>query len=264
MISDLFYSRIASRDLRMNSQAMRAEIRPDSTPVPIFGNYKEANIVTVGINPSSKEFPSAKKERRLVHLSDIGLSPYFFQNGDDSMTLDQTILIEQGLINYFQTDNTNWDWFGHAEDSLNLGFRASYMGGENSQIVCHVDLFPWATKKASSLDKEVRKEFMLENASFVERYLSQESVTNLVLLGNDSKNGISKQLELEFEILKSEPGPCSSRFEFGNIKFGSTSKRFYYTSKGPSVQFTQPLEKKKIHNAFGVFIRDCRSDTSEV
>ena len=255
---ELIHSRIKSSDLNSCSPAMRTEILLDTTPVPMFGNFRDATIVTIGINPSSNEFPSAIKDRRLVHLSDIGLKPDFFRRGDGHMTLDQVNSIEEGLLNYFNTKNTYWNWFGHAEDSLNIGFEASYMSAHKTKVVCHVDVFPWATKKVSSLDSAIQKEFMEENASFVANYLAQDSINDLVFLGNESWKKLKKQLKLKFEVLKSEKGPCAATFDFGRVKIGSTYKRYFFTSKGPSVQFTQNSEKKEIHAAFGRFMRELR------
>ena len=254
MISELVLNRILSTGLKSNSAKMRSEIILDTTPVPMFGKYQDSQIVTVGINPSSKEFPTENNNRRLVHLSDIGLPPSYYRDAADNMTTEQASIIEKGLVNYFMTENAYWDWFGYAEDALNIGLESSYKSDHSRKIASHLDIFPWATRRVSSLDPEVRAEFFKENTNFVANYLSQDSIKEVLILGNDSKNGLMSQLTLNFKCLRSDKGPQSSTFEIGLVAVGNSVKRYFYTSKGPSAHLPAP-EKKRIHIEFGEFIK---------
>ena len=254
MISELILNRIQSKLLKSSSDVMRAQILQDTTPVPVFGRYKDSKIVTVGINPSSKEFPSGKN-RRLTHLSDVKLPSNYYQLGLNSMSTEQAMTIENGLTNYFLND-PYYDWFSYPEMVLNIGFAASYKSNEPQMSGCHLDIFPWATTQFSGLDKAVQKEFYTENASFIKTYLFRGVITNLIILGNDTFKLIQKQLALKINIRNSKPGPFSSTFEQGIIELESKVLPYFYTSQGPSVQFKTPEEKKVIHDAFGNFIKE--------
>ena len=81
--------RIQSRLLKDESAELRREIIADTTPVPFFGDFRQAEIVSIALNPSSNEFPSKKSNRRLIHLSDLDINPKYYQLGLDSMSEDQ-------------------------------------------------------------------------------------------------------------------------------------------------------------------------------
>ena len=80
--SPIVIDRILSRNLEKCSEQLRNEILPDTTPVPFFGDFENATIASVGINPSRYEFPAVK--RRLCHLSDLALSEDYYRNGDSN------------------------------------------------------------------------------------------------------------------------------------------------------------------------------------
>lgn len=254
MISELILDRIQSKHLKSSSDAMRAQILRDTTPVPVFGQYIDAKIVTVGINPSSNEFPTGKN-RRLTHLSDVGLPVNYYQLSLNSMSIDQAMTIENSLINYFLND-PYCDWFDYAEMVLDIGFGASYKSNESQKSSCHLDIFPWVTTQFSRLDLPVQKEFYQENAGFIKTFLTQKIIANLVILGSSTFDLIQKQLDLKINVKNSMPGPFSSTFEKGFFELESKILPYFYTSQGPSVQFKTPEEKKVIHVAFGNFIKE--------
>lgn len=261
MISELVLNRILSPQLCLTSNSMRSEILKDTTPVPIFGNYPNSKIITVGINPSSNEFPS-KKNRKLVHLSDLQLPTDYYQLGLTSMNTEQARKIDFGLINYFELETANWDWFGHAEKSLNIGFGASYKVNYVEKIACHLDIFPWATKAFSRLGSDTKNEFILENSYFVQKFLAQKEITEVVILGNQAFDLLKKQLHISPTKVESRLGPFETKFEFGTFILGDKSLRYFFTSKGPSARFDNKSgksftyeDKNEIHTAFGEFIQ---------
>lgn len=81
---------------------------PDSTPVLFFGELEKASVLTVGINPSWREFLSIEKvplagaQRRLVHESDM--------SGDES---EDARLALHRMRDYFcsHPDVAYWSWF---------------------------------------------------------------------------------------------------------------------------------------------------------
>ena len=259
MISELILKRILSRDLILSSDTMRAEILEDTTPVPVFGNYKDSKIVTVGINPSSKEFPSGK-DRRLIHLSDVELPPNYYQLGLNSMSIEQATIIENGLVNYFLKD-PYWGWFDHPETAIKIGFEASYKSNDSQKSSCHLDIFPWATTKFSGLNSKIQSEFCGENLLFMDTFLTQGSVTDLVILGSQTFSLLKKQLGVTTDKIQTTSGPYGTIFESGSLKLGQVAKQYFYTSKGPSAQFDKETslrfqEKNEIHIAFGKFIKE--------
>jgi len=261
LLSELVLNRILSPQLILSSGAMRSEILKDTTPVPIFGNYQDSEIVTVGINPSSNEFPS-KLDRKLVHLSDLQLPIDYYQLGLTSMKPEQAHKIDSGLNHYFEKDSANWEWFGHSEKSLNIGFGATYKFNNLNKIACHLDIFPWATKAFSRLSSSLQREFIAENSNFVEKFLSQKEITEVVILGNQALDLLKKQIHISTTRVENGTGPFETKFEFGTFSLGNKSLRYFFTSKGPSARFDNKLgksfnfdDKNAIHIAFGEFIR---------
>ena len=70
--------RIQSKLLKNESPELRGEIIADTTPVPVFGNFRDSEIVSIALNPSSNEFPANESNRRLLHLSDLDISPQYY------------------------------------------------------------------------------------------------------------------------------------------------------------------------------------------
>jgi hypothetical protein len=120
-------------------------------PIPYFGNidaYQDSKIriLTVGLNPSNREFQKGTKE--------VSWSPRFHLN---TSSLKTAYLREQ-LNNYFEF-NPYGDWFNNFEVVLN-GADASYYKRSNKNIALHLDLCsPIATQPTwSKLGKQNKVE----------------------------------------------------------------------------------------------------------
>jgi hypothetical protein len=114
-----------------------------ATPVISFGDYTKSNIATFGINPSSLEFVDrsgqilAKNQKRLVDLESLNLPL-----DDHYGSINSIPEIWDGCKTYFSANNNPyWDWFDDLEKILQ-SFNFSY----KDDSVCHLDLFPLATK----------------------------------------------------------------------------------------------------------------------
>lgn len=265
--SPVVIDRILSRNLGKWSEDLRNEIIPDTTPVPFFGDFENATIASVGINPSRYEFPTVK--RRLCHLSDLSLSEDYYRNGLTGMTEDQATKISKSLVQYFESSNNGEPtylkkWFDLAETAIN-GAGATYFKNNIKsnilKIACHVDIFPWSTERYGDLNKKVKQEFHRENLKFFVSYLENNLVTELVFLGSTVKSIIEKtfkdnEIKAAF-VAEKFPGP-NSTFEFGRMLLGDKSLKYFLLSKGPSAHLSQP-QKQNIHQAFSDWVKKSRS-----
>ena len=253
----LIISRIQAKALKYQDSTLRSEIIADTTPVPFFGDFRNAEIVSIGLNPSSNEFPTKKSNRRLIHLSDLDISPEYFQQGMGNMTENQASKILEQCVKYFELNS--YKWFDTASVALNIGFEASYYRKVSSKILaCHTDIFPWATRAFSTLDSKLQRSFKEENYEFLSWFLQREKMKSLVILGKSTWHEI--QGIIKFEPISKKPANFeqAANFEYGSFEINGISKPYFYSSKGPSSRGSD-AEKLKIHELFGQFIKTSRN-----
>ena len=125
-----------------STESQTARCIPWSSPVPVFGDWNLADVATLGINPSNREFVDAfgneldEAERRFHTLSSLGLRDW----GDaDVRHLER---ISEACRGYF-TRNPYDRWFKRLEYVIS-GVDASFYGGANG--ACHFDFIPFATE----------------------------------------------------------------------------------------------------------------------
>jgi hypothetical protein len=248
--------RIQSKLLKIQSSELRSEIIADTTPVPVFGNFRDSEIVSIALNPSSNEFPAKKSSRRLIHLSDLDISPQYYQDGLDSMSEIQAAKILEQCINYFESNS--YKWFDTASVALKIGFGASYYKNDKTALrACHTDIFPWATRAFSTLSSNLQQKFKEENLDFLSWFLQRDQVTNLVILGNSTWREIESVIKFN-PIHKETPDlEQPPTFEHGTFEIGGSHKPYFYSSKGPSARGSD-AEKFKVHESFGNFIKSTK------
>jgi hypothetical protein len=270
--SQIILDRILSKNLGKYSDQLRSEILLDTTPVPFFGDFENATIVSVGINPSSNEFP--KSPRRFCHLSDLGLPEDYYRNGLTGMLDIQATRVSKSLMQYFEAkanDEPTYykEWFDLAEISIN-GVGATYFRNKsksyNLRIACHVDIFPWSTKRHSDLSEQVRREFYSENFDFFISYLESDPVSEIVILGSDVKKILEKtfknnELTLMFAVSSNFSDPKLGTFESGQLRFKDKTIKYSFQSKGPSAQYLTPGDKLNIHKAFSSWVGELRPNS---
>lgn len=252
-LSELVISRILAKGFQACSPEFRNEILPDTTPVPFFGDFNSSSVLTIGLNPSSKEFPMKESDRRLTHLSDLGLPSEFYSLLTAEMNIDQARAIAQGMTSYFRK-NPYTQWFSYAQIAILQGLNASYFDGEGSQRACHTDIFPWATKKFSSLTKHVQIEFKSENSNFLNSVLLSSQFETLVIFGNQTREQLTDDPQISFITDRVESDNTSAIFESGFLEVDGFRRPCFYTSQGPSVQFKSHDYKMIVHKRFGEFI----------
>ena len=248
--------RILSASLRDQSDELRREILADTTPVPVFGNFQVSQIVSIALNPSSNEFPLKKSSRRLVHLADLGLPTDYYQRGLDSMSESQAKKILEQCVHYFE--NNSYKWFDTAAMALKIGFDASFYKKDDTTVrACHTDLFPWATRAFSTLDKSLQQKFKRENQAFLQWFLSREIVTNIVILGGSTWKELNTDFEFKSNLRERPKMEDAPVFEYGTVMLGEVRKPYFYSSKGPSARGSDAY-KKEFHEAFGKFIKNAQ------
>jgi hypothetical protein len=152
------------------------QIVAGSTPVLSFGHLLRAEVLTVGINPSSAEFRDrrgllAGGRRRLATMDSIGATP------GGPLTAEQARSVVANCDSYF-VRRPYRRWFTPLEQLLDAAVGASYYAG----TACHIDLVQWATDPVwSHLDSAAAKVLMEEGRPHLGRLLD-ESKPGLILL----------------------------------------------------------------------------------
>jgi hypothetical protein len=125
----------------MKCPPMREYITPGSTPVVAFGNPMTANVATIGINPSSREFLDAKgqllpeENRRLADFQSLGIRSHTEINE----SVAKKVLEESN--SYFRRDEYVYKWFEPLQTFVLDPVKASF----RESTAAHLDLVQWST-----------------------------------------------------------------------------------------------------------------------
>lgn len=163
---------------------------PGSTPVISFGDFTQSGVVTLSINPSSKEFLAGSKliekgKKRLVDFDVLGLAL-----NDDISEFDAEI-IWKGCQDYFRSSGNPYSWFDDLELILNYS-NLSYKNG----TVSHLDLVQSATFPAwSDLPLEHQKQLLDEDYDFFKYQMSHPGISAILINGRQV-----------YEVAKKTPG----------------------------------------------------------
>jgi hypothetical protein len=155
-----------------------------STPVVSFGYPTSARIVTVGINPSSLEFLTAGKNKkilaanskRLIDLESLGVS------NPKTLNLEQAIKVIEGCYRYFDADSKPYmQWFDHLNDNVNAYFKSNYRDGS----AAHLDLVQWATNPVwgNIKDKNVKSGLLKGDVDFLRYQMNSKEFEVIFLNG---------------------------------------------------------------------------------
>jgi len=149
-------------------------------PVPSFGDLSNAQVATVGLNPSNREFVDslgrelAGQFRRFDTLASLGLTSWL---DADTRHLRSIIASCQ---RYFSRNPYDM-WFKRL-DEVASGANASFYGpGANA---CHLDLIPYATaRKWTELTSRQRSSLLSIAADTLALLLRNSPVRVLILNG---------------------------------------------------------------------------------
>jgi hypothetical protein len=168
---------------------------PGSTPVVSFGDFTSARVVTLSINPSSKEFLKGKKllpmgEKRLVDREVLGISP------QQDISESDAEKVWEGCKNYFDEEANPYSWFNDLEVILNHA-NHSYFNGSAS----HIDLVQSATFPAwASLSPNTKEELLKEDYQFFKYQTAVSSIGTILINGRQVYEVAKKTIGFELEI----------------------------------------------------------------
>ncbi len=157
-------------------------IIPWSCPILCFGDPSTAEVATLGLNPSNREFvDEAGNEledplRRFHTLSSLGLNRWGQANAIHLQ------LILESYRAYF-VRNPYDAWFRRL-DYIISGLGASYYDLPNS--ACHLDLIPYATAEKWTTLSSGKRSALLNLASETLALLLRDSPIRLLVLNGNS------------------------------------------------------------------------------
>lgn len=165
-----------------------------STPVISFGDFTQANIATIGINPSSKEFLSGstlieRSKKRLCDFESLAKAPYF------PLSMPDAADVWGGCREYFNSPNRYWSWFGQLDELLvSIGY--SYLDG----TACHLDLSPWATDPVwSDLSQSQQSQLVEDGMKLLNWQTQNNPLDALIFNGRQAFEAIKQYTDVRLE-----------------------------------------------------------------
>jgi len=147
-------------------------------PIPFFGDPAIAQLATLGLNPSDKEYTDnsgaelENNNRRFHTLNSLGIESW------KKITDDQLSLIEKSCTEYFLRNPYN-SWFKPL-DSIISGTSASYYN--KLFHATHLDLIPFATKTKWANLKQRQKDALLRSSEQILGKILKESPIKVIVL----------------------------------------------------------------------------------
>lgn len=170
-----------------------------STPIVCFGDITKAQVITIGINPSSSEFTKianngrallAGAERRLSDLQSLDAT------STESLNSDQIETIWRDCLNYFDGPYYK-KWFLKMQETVVTPTRASYEGG----TAAHLDLIQWATdplwKEMLEIDAAAAREHIAADLPFLEQQINDSSAKFFFLSGSPVIDALKDKFQLQ-------------------------------------------------------------------
>ena len=184
---------------RISTPATLKYIVKKSTPVVCFGDITKAQVVTIGINPSSSEFTKVANhqrtlltgaERRLSDLESLGAE------ATESLSQNQIETVWNDCLNYF--DGPYYaKWFSKMQETILTPAHASYEG----RTAAHLDLIQWATdplwKEMLELDPTAAREHLAADLPFLEQQINDSSPKLFFLSGSPVIDALKVKFQLE-------------------------------------------------------------------
>lgn len=169
---------------------------PGTPPIVCFGDAKQAEVATLGLNPSDKEYlDGSGKEltgdnRRFETVESLEVES--LEKASDEATWK----VYQRCINYFE-NNPYSRWFDQLEETLGK-VGASYYDGS----AVHLDLVQWATLKKWGDLSTVEEETLLEtDAPFLRKQLKRGDYRILLLNGRRAMDKFSEYFEADLSVV---------------------------------------------------------------
>ena len=176
--------------------AKSLELIERAAPVLWRGQIKPGNIVTIGTNPSAREFLTKdqtllEKERASLYIRDTTVA----NDQKDEDHLENTI---ESYYTYFKRDTAYRRWFGKENggklEAFMNGLGGSFYASDHYTPVVHMDVFPYATYKKMgqipSKEKWLQSDFLHELLRDTLRLLKPSL---LVILGKEHCRRLSEK-----------------------------------------------------------------------
>ncbi len=160
---------------------------PQSTPIVAFGRFDTAQVASVGINPSHREFlhksgaPLETAKRRFVSRLHLGVPD------GEPLTDVQAEEVVATTRDYFST-NPYKTWFNPMEKWVLQPLGASYWAG----TATHLDLSQWATKPVwKDLTAYQQLSLLEQDASFLRWQIHHRRFETVVVNGKGAINQLA-------------------------------------------------------------------------
>lgn len=160
-----------------------------SIPIVFFDNVEKAEIATLSLNPSNKEFEHNSVIRRCVDRKKLGVSD------NQKLTREQAESVYQSLLLYFKV-NPYKAWF----NPMNKLFQIKGYKYYNDKIV-HLDISPWATSSKWDSLSQVERESIIDT-TIIENVIEKRGIKKLFINGKTAFNVFYATLNIEIKNIK--------------------------------------------------------------
>lgn len=150
------------------------------SPVPSFGNIGKSKVVSLGLNPSNREFLDNEgyeltgPMRRFHSLSSLGINSWAEIN---ALHLKQII---ETCFSYFLS-NPYDTWFRKLDQIIS---STGYSYYDSINQACHLDIIPYATEKKWTDLTTIEKQLLIDiSGDALARLLEYSSVRMIILNG---------------------------------------------------------------------------------
>jgi hypothetical protein len=164
------------------------KIVPHSVPIVFFGNIEKAEIATLSLNPSNKEFEGVKGNKRVIDRADLGVK------NSDTLTRIDAEKVYNSFLAFFK-NNPYRGWF----DPLNEIFKAKGYEYYNDQIV-HLDISPWATSNKWNDLSNYEKNSIIDLTTIL-KVLGNGNIKKLFINGKKASEEFAKHIPLKMETV---------------------------------------------------------------
>ncbi|WP_181347388.1 hypothetical protein [Thalassobacillus sp. CUG 92003] len=160
---------------------------PGSTPVIAFGRFKHAEVATISLNPSHREFELVRGQRRFHTLESLGVREH------NEITESHALQIQDYCERYFERPGIVYkDWFDRVSDFLKASSGYDYYDG----TACHLDLSQWATSEVWGRLTSKQKKSLVSTKDLLASILSNGNIHTLYLNGKTTSKEIFKYLKV--------------------------------------------------------------------
>ena len=145
-----------------------------SIPIVFFGNVERAEIATLSLNPSNKEFEH-NGVRRCIDRKQLKVAD------NQKLSSEQAESVYKSLLLYFKV-NPYKTWF----NPMNKLFQSKGYEYYNDQIV-HLDISPWATNdKWKNLSRDEREPII--DTTIIKNVIEKRGIKKLFINGKTALN----------------------------------------------------------------------------